>query len=41
MDDEKFSGDIKTAGNIKMADIYTIEDVPMVKYIDDYLESII
>jgi len=41
LDDEKLSGDIKTAGNTPMADIYTIEDVPMVKYIDGYLESII
>ena len=40
-EDEIVSGTIKTAGNTKMADIFTIEDVPMVKYIDDYLESII
>jgi len=38
--DEEFSGTIKTSGGEKMADLYTQNDVPMVKYIDDYFESI-
>lgn len=40
---EKFTGTIKTSGNEKLADLYTISNpgcVPTVKYIDDYMESI-
>lgn len=38
--DEKFSGTIKTSGGEKMADLYTTKGTPMVKYIDNYIESI-
>jgi hypothetical protein len=39
--DQKFTGSISTTGNAKMADLYTINGIPMVKYIDNYIESII
>ncbi len=38
--DEKFTGTIATSGGTKMADLYTTKGVPMVKYIDGYIESI-
>lgn len=38
--DSKFSGNITTSGGSKMADLYTTNDVPMVKYTDNYVESI-
>lgn len=38
--DEKFTGTIATSGGTKMADLYTQNGVPMVKYIDNYIESI-
>lgn len=39
-EDERFSGTIKTSGGEKMADLYTIEGAPMIKYVDNYIESI-
>lgn len=39
--DNKFSGKITTSGETTMADLYTTNDVPMVKYIDNYVESIL
>lgn len=39
-EDEKFTGTFTTSGGTKMADLYTIEGAPMVKYIDNYFESI-
>ena len=38
--DNKFSGSISSSGGTKMADLYTISSVPMVKYTDNYFESI-
>lgn len=38
--DNKLSGSISTSGGTKMADLYTINSVPMVKYTDNYVESI-
>ncbi len=38
--DNKFSGSITTAGGAEMADLYTTNGVPMVKYIDYSIESI-
>jgi hypothetical protein len=39
--DRKLSGTITTAGNEKLADIYNVEGVAVVKYIDNYFESVI
>lgn len=38
--DNQFTGTITNSGGTKMADLYTINGVPMVKYIDNYIESI-
>lgn len=38
--DNQFTGTITTSGSEKMADLYTIDDAPMVKYSDNYFESI-
>lgn len=38
--DEKFTGTITISGGTKMADLYTTKGVPIVKYIDNYFESI-
>lgn len=39
-EDQRFTGTITTSGGEKMANLYTIEGAPMVKYVDNYLESI-
>lgn len=38
--DKEFTGNISTSGGDWMADLYTEESVPMVKYKDGYIESI-
>src|SRR3972149_311163 len=38
--DKKFNGSITTSGGAEMADLYTINGVPTVKYIDYSIESI-
>jgi len=38
--DKKFTGTISTSGGTKVADLYTIYGVPMVKYTDNTFESI-
>lgn len=39
-EDKKFTGSITTSGGAEMADLYTINGVPTVKYIDYSIESI-
>lgn len=39
-DDGKFQGQITNSGGLKLADLYTLNRIPMVKYIDGYIESI-
>jgi hypothetical protein len=39
--DGSFTGQITSAGGGKVADLYTISGVPMVKYIDGYIESVL
>lgn len=39
-EDDRFSGTITTSGGSKMADLYTSDGAPMVKYSDDIIESI-
>jgi hypothetical protein len=39
--DGSFTGQITAAGGGKVADLYTISGVPMVKYIDGYIESVL
>jgi len=41
MDEDQLTGNIKTSGGVKVADIYLIYGVPVVKYIDGYIESIL
>lgn len=38
--DNQFTGSITTSGGSEMADLYTVNEVPMVKYSDGYFESI-
>jgi len=38
--DDVFTGTIKNNAGIKLADLYLLNGVPMVKYIDGYIESI-
>ena len=38
--DEKFQGQITLPDGLKLADLYTLYRIPMVKYVDGYIESI-
>ncbi len=38
--DEVFSGDIRNNAGMKLADLYLLNGIPMVKYLDNYIESI-
>ena len=39
--DAKFTGTISTSGGTKMADLYSVNNIPTVKYIDNYIETIL
>lgn len=39
--DKRFTGTIETSGGTKEADLYTVNNVPKVKYIDNFFESIL
>jgi hypothetical protein len=39
--DDRFTGTIANSGSTKQADLYTIKGIPSVKYVDNYLETLI
>jgi hypothetical protein len=39
--DARFTGTIANSGSTKQADLYTMQGIPTVKYIDNYLETLI